>query len=190
MSKLEVTPKGTTLYGWLQKEDQKYGGYKVQLVLKKEEAAPIIDMVLSALAKAKKDELPGLQKAATEKKQKLQLLEDYHPWSEEVDAEGNDTGNLVFKFSSKFPPKLFDNQKNPWPETVAIMSGSEARVAYSIEAGFRPAQKQFGANLYLFMVKVIKAGCGIGGGAEVFPDDEPTDAEVPNTDGSGDDAPF
>ena len=91
-----TTPVGVALYPWLSKPDteyNKYGEYKVNLVLSKKEAQPIIDTINEVFSENLKDEL---------KKQKKKTIKTANPpYADELDDDGKATGNVIFKFKSK-----------------------------------------------------------------------------------------
>ena len=68
-----TTPQGVALYPWLNKPDTEYnkdGEYKVNLVLAKEKAQPIIDTINEVFSENLKDEM---------KKQKKKTLKTAKP---------------------------------------------------------------------------------------------------------------
>ena len=137
-----TTPTGVALYPWLNKPDTEYnkdGEYKVNLVLSKEEAQPIINTINEVFSENLKDEL---------KKQKKKTIKTANPpYAEELDDDGKATGNVIFKFKSKavYKPAIFDANG----ETVInpqIWGGSEIRV---------------NAALYPYFVSSIGAGVSL-----------------------------
>ena len=122
-----TTPKGTAKFPWLNKADTKFdelGEYKVTLVMSKKDAAPFITAVEKAFKEYK----------ATEKFKKSAPL----PWGDEVDDQGNKTGNVAIRLKTKNKrnkdgdlwdrkPALFDAKGNKI--NVAVGGGSVIKVA-------------------------------------------------------------
>ena len=137
-----TTPTGVALYPWLNKPDTEYnkdGEYKVNLVLSKEEAQPIINTINEVFSENLKDEM--------KKQKKKELKKANPPYAEELDDDGKATGNVIFKFKSKavYKPAIFDANG----ETVInpqIWGGSEIRV---------------NAALYPYFVSSIGAGVSL-----------------------------
>ena len=137
-----TTPTGVALYPWLNKPDTEYnkdGEYKVNLVLSKEEAQPIVDTINEVFSENLKDEM--------KKQKKKELKKANPPYADELDDDGKATGNVIFKFKSKavYKPAIFDANG----ETVInpqIWGGSEIRV---------------NAALYPYFVSSIGAGVSL-----------------------------
>ena len=123
-----TTPKGIAKYPWLSKPDTKFneeGEYKVNLILSKEDAAPIIEQINAAFAENVKAEV---------KKNKGKDIKTANPpYMDEVDDDDKPTGNIIIKFKSKaaYPPAIFDAKGNVMKESN-IWGGSEIRVNGSI----------------------------------------------------------
>ncbi|QDP55850.1 MAG: putative helix-destabilizing protein [Prokaryotic dsDNA virus sp.] len=137
-----TTPTGIALYPWLSKPDTEYnkdGEYKVNLVLSKKEAQPIIDTINEVFSENLKDEL---------KKQKKKTIKTANPpYADELDDDGKPTGNVIFKFKSKaaYKPAIFDAGGDTLTDTQ-IWGGSEIRV---------------NAALYPYFVSTIGAGVSL-----------------------------
>ena len=137
-----TTPQGIALYPWLNKPDTEYnkdGEYKVNLVLAKEKAQPIIDTINEVFSENLKDEM---------KKQKKKTLKTANPpYADELDDDGKPTGNVIFKFKSKaaYKPAIFDANGETLIDTQ-ILGGSEIRV---------------NAALYPYFVSSIGAGVSL-----------------------------
>ena len=137
-----TTPTGVALYPWLNKPDTEYnkdGEYKVNLVLSKEDAQPLIDTINEVFKENLNDEM--------KKQDKKDLKTANPPYSEQLDGDGKPTGNFIFKFKSKaaYKPAIFDASG----ETVIdpqIWGGSEIRV---------------NAALYPYFVSSIGAGVSL-----------------------------
>ena len=137
-----TTPQGVALYPWLSKPDTEYnkdGEYKVNLVLSKKEAQPMIDTINEVFSENLKDEM---------KKQKKKTLKTANPpYADELDDDGKPTGNVIFKFKSKaaYKPAIFDANGETLIDTQ-IWGGSEIRV---------------NAALYPYFVSSIGAGVSL-----------------------------
>ena len=118
-----TTPKGVALYPYLSRPDTKFneeGEYKVNLVLSKEDAAPIVEQINSVFAANLEEE--------TKKANGKQIKTANPPYSDELDENGKPTGNVIMKFKSKaaYKPAIFDAKGNVMIESN-IWGGSEVR---------------------------------------------------------------
>ena len=78
-----TTPTGVALYPWLNKPDTEYnkdGEYKVNLVLSKEDAQPLIDTINEVFKENLNDEM--------KKQGKKDLKTANPPYSEQLDNDG------------------------------------------------------------------------------------------------------
>ena len=83
-----TTETGVALYPWLTKPDTKFnedGEYKVNLVLSKENAAPIIQVIKNVHEENYKQVLKASKKKT--------MKQANPPFSEQLDDDGNPTGN-------------------------------------------------------------------------------------------------
>mgnify|MGYP000330087498 FL=1 len=157
-----TTPKGIAAYPWLSKPDTKFseeGDYKVNLILTKEDAAPIIEQINEVFAENVKAEI--------KKNKGKEVKTSNPPYMNELDADGNPTGNIIFKFKSKaaYKPAIFDAQGTVMLESN-IWAGSEIKVNGSIGPYFTPLIGA-GVALRLRAVQVIQYVEG-GTGPERF----------------------
>ena len=140
-----TTPKGIAQYPWLSKPDTKFneeGEYKVNLVLTKEDAAPIIEQINAAFSENLKEEVKK--------------------------NDGKPTGNVIIKFKSKalYPPAIFDAKGDVMKDSN-IWGGSEIRVNGSI-APYYVKLIGAGVALRLRAVQVIQYVEGGTGSADRF----------------------
>ena len=145
-----TTETGVALYPWLTKPDTKYseeGEYKVNLILSKENAAPIIKTIVGVFEDNYKEQLK-IQKKQT-------LVKAVPPFSEELDDNGKPTGNIIFKFKSKaaYKPAIFDAKGNPLIDPP-IWGGSEIKVNAVLYPYNSPMQGA-GVSLKIRAVQVI-----------------------------------
>ena len=90
MSETIITPKGTARYPWLNKADTKWhelGEYKVDLLIPKADAEPLIKMIEEKFAQTK----------AMNKSKK----DAPRPYFADVTEDGDETGMVVFKCKNK-----------------------------------------------------------------------------------------
>jgi hypothetical protein len=145
-----TTPTGVALYPWLSKPDTKFsteGEYKVNLVLSAEEAKPLIETINEVFTLNVQEEM--------EKQKKKDLKTANPPYSDELDDNGQATGNVIFKFKSKaaYKPALFD-AKGTTMVGSNIWGGSEVRVNASVSPYFTPTVGA-GVALRLRAVQII-----------------------------------
>ena len=161
-----TTPVGIAHYPYISKPDTQavdkgYASvpmYKVNLSIPQEEAQPIVKLVKELLVAGMKSE--------KDKKPKANLKQAPLPFSSEVDEDGEETGNIIFKFKSKFKPAVFDSKKQPMIDHN-IFGGSELKVGGLLAFYSSPAIG-CGVTLRLQAVQVIQYVEGTGSGADSF----------------------
>lgn len=168
-----VTPAGVAQYPHLIKPDTKFnelGEYKVNLIVGADEAKPLI----AELEKSLQDSITLAQEKAKGKK----INTARPPYDLEVDAEGNETGNYVFKFKAKanivtktgetFKQKvvIVDAKGKPFTPT-ALWGGSTIKVSAEVIPYFT-AMVGAGISLRLKAVQVIKLVEGSSSGGNKF----------------------
>lgn len=131
MSKF-VSPKGVASWPKLEREDPKFGGYSVKLVVDKEQAQPFIEKII--------EEVEG-------EKGKKGMAKFAPPYAE------NEEGQIEFKFKSKQKPKLFDSKGKPITKELNVGSGSVLKVAGGF--GVNEVQGKIYCSLYMNAVQVI-----------------------------------
>jgi hypothetical protein len=146
-----TTPKGIAAYPWLSRPDTKFseeGEYKVNLILPKEDAKPIIEQINGVFAENVKEE--------TKKNKGKEIKTANPPYMDELDDEGKPTGNIIIKFKSKaaYKPAIFDSKGTVMIESN-IWAGSEVRVNGSI-APYYTSMIGAGVALRLRAVQVIQ----------------------------------
>ena len=146
-----TTETGVALYPWLTKPDTKFnedGEYKVNLVLSKENAAPIIQVIKNVHEENYKQVLKASKKKT--------MKQANPPFSEQLDDDGNPTGNIIFKFKSKaaYKPAIFDAKQNPLVDP-AIWGGSEIKVN-AVLYPYNSPMSGVGVSLKLRAVQVIR----------------------------------
>jgi hypothetical protein len=153
-----TTPKGTALYPWLSTPDTKFseeGEYKVNLVLSKEDALPILKQINEVYAEN--------ISAETKKANGKEVKKAPPPWAEQRDEAGEPTGNIILRFKSKaaYKPAIFDAKGMPMIDSN-IWGGSEIKVSGSI-APYFTSLIGAGIALRLRAVQVIQLVEGSGG---------------------------
>lgn len=132
------TPRGIGLYPWLNNPDTQFdsaGQYKVDLRMKKEDAKPLVD----AVKKAVNDEFGDKAKSAV-----LPFKTD------------PDTGDIIVKTKSKYPPRICDSRGMKLAEQhiPQIYAGSELILGgqmYLYRAG-----GNIGCSMQLGAVQIIE----------------------------------
>ena len=157
------TPVCVAKWAWVSKADTKFnseGEFKVTLVLDKDSAEPLIETIEKEL----KEFYSGLKAQG-----KKRIKEASKPYGEEVDDEGDPTGNVEFKFKSKakFVPRIpiFDSVGKPMTG-VELWSGSRIKVNTTLapySAGIGE-----GMAMRLNAVQVIDLVQGSNGSAEGY----------------------
>lgn len=160
-----TSPKGIAKYPWLTKPDTKFkeeGEYKVDLVVSKKDAEPLIKSITAARDKF----------AASEKAKKKAPL----PWADDVDDNGKKTGKVVFKFRVKAKtgdwdrkPKLFDT-KGGRVSDVSVGGGTTMKVSFDLYT-WNVASLGAGVTLQpvaVQLIDLVEYQGGAGGNAEDF----------------------
>tara|TARA_Y100000004_G_scaffold195969_1_gene264513 strand:- start:1130 stop:1891 length:762 start_codon:yes stop_codon:yes gene_type:complete len=158
MNKTFTTAKGIAHYPYISAPDTKFdeqGHYKVNLCLSKDDASPVLDII-------KQEVLEGI-KALKKDKPNLDIKQAPLPFSDEVDEEGNPTGNIIIKFKSKaaYKPAIFDSKGTPMMKSN-IYAGSVIKVNGSC-AFFHTQMIGAGVSLRLRAVQVIQYVEGASG---------------------------
>ncbi|TAJ97124.1 MAG: hypothetical protein EPO41_03795 [Reyranella sp.] len=170
---------GTAFHPYLDKPDTKFkdeGEFKVNMRWSAEDAAKIKAQVDEKMKEARK--LPDL--LAAKKKNPKAAIPENTPYKEAIDDNGDETGELEFKFATTASGKSKKDGK-PWKRTIkffdakgqpmkpiSLWSGSRLRVSYTIGTYFINAKVGYGVKLYLEAVKVIEAVQGSGGSAKDY----------------------
>lgn len=172
MSKF-VTPKGTAVWPHLNTPDTKFvaeGEYHTKLRLSAEDAQPLVKQ-LEAIRDAFLQE-------AVRKDPKVKQYRMADLYEEEVDDQGDLTGNYVFKFKQKaviqtrsgstlnMKVALFDSRKEP--TDAQIGGGSELRIAGTAIGYAMPSTKMVGLSLRPNAVQVIQLSSSASGAADAF----------------------
>lgn len=146
-----TTPKGEAQYPWLSQPDTKFseeGEYKVNLILPKQEAIPILKQINEVFAQNVEAEI--------KKAKGKEIKKAPPPYMEELNEAGEPTGNVILKFKSKaaYKPAIFDSKGMPMPESN-IWGGSVIKVNGTI-APYYTSLIGAGVALRLRAVQVIE----------------------------------
>lgn len=162
--KNQTSPIGEVKFGSIQKPSTKFkadGEYNVQLLLTKEAAAPFIKQIQEWTKEAKEE--------LAKEDPKVKKFKEYLPYSDDTDAEGNETGFIVFKFKQNATYKdrktdeirnvtipCFDAKGKPLSEEVRVGRGSKVKVAFRPRPIKIGTASQYGVQLSLQAVQVIE----------------------------------
>ncbi len=172
-----VSPVGVSQYAWLTAPDTRFdenGHYKTNLIVKAQDATEL----MNAIDRVRKDSVDMAKEKAKGKK----IKEADAPYSEETDAEGNLTGNVIFKFKCKakivtkdgtiIPNRvaLFDAKGKPMTD-ANVWSGSEIKVSAEL-IPYYTAMVGAGVSMRLRAVQILKLVEGGSGNAKGYGFDE------------------
>jgi hypothetical protein len=176
-----VTGAGRAIFPHLHAADTKFdkaGIYSTKLAQEPSaERDSLVKQLETALAESLAEAKAKLNKAKPGSGNKIKQAD--LPWTEELDSEGNETGNLVFNFKLKASgktkegveftqsPKLFDAKGNPLPQGTKIGGGSTLKVAFEINK-FYTAAVGAGLSLRLKAVQVLDLKTWEGGNAATY----------------------
>lgn len=163
-SRKNVTPLGTLKFPRLNTPDVKYNNYNTKLLLdmnKPEDAA-----FIEGLKEFMGSEIDRLVQDLPPKKL-ADIKEPIYPFTQDTNKDGDDTGLLAVKFTTKHPPRIVDAKRASI--TDIIFSGAEAYIAFGPKVGLRDKENAFGLTLYLNAVQVIANGV-VGGSVDDFED--------------------
>lgn len=155
-----VTPRAVAVFPWLNTPDTKFnadGDFKVTLKIGAEDATSLIEQIDEEIAKHREEQAV--------KDPKVARYSDMPPYEQEVDDQGNLTGNYLFKFKQKakintkdgrtinMKVALFDAQRTP--TDVLIGGGSEIKVAATMWPYVLQTTKSVGVSLRPSAVQVL-----------------------------------
>jgi hypothetical protein len=164
-----VSPAGIAVWPYLNSPDTKFdnggaGEYKVSVKLTEDAAQPVIDKLQKILDQYQAEEIS--------QNPKVKQFTPRLPIEEEVDDQGNLTGNWLLKVKQKaqittangivdMKVALFDAKRRP--TNAEIGGGSTLKVATTIVPYTMPSNKAVGISLRLNAVQVINL---VEGGSE------------------------
>ena len=172
-----VTPRGTAVYPWLNRPDTKFspdGDFKVTLKVGAEEAAPLIEKLDEALAK--------YQEQQAKADPKIGRYSTITPYEEEMDDQGNLTGNYLFKFKQKAVINTKDGRTidmkvalvdaSRTPTTVNVGGGSEIKIAATVFPYAMSSTKSVGLSLRPSAVQILSLVSGQSNVVSMFDDED------------------
>ena len=180
MAKKIVTPKGASEWAYLFSPDTKFdadGAYRLNLKVPADKAAALC-ATLDDLVEEQ------WQKVIEEQPKLKNKLQKVSPYEEDLNDNGDPTGDLVFKFKQKarvtarsgkvyeIKPKVFDAKGKPITQAINLGNGSIVKVAFEPSPYFVAATKSVGVSLRGFDVQVIKIEEYGSGSSSVFGQEE------------------
>jgi hypothetical protein len=181
-AKQMISPSGAAIYPWLNKPDFKYkdnGEYKVDLLVDGSLCKTLFDEFEPALEAAQKLAVIFQQNMLKDKRKKVPITECVDkPYRDEIDAAGNETGNMILRFKSVAGGKsqktgelwerkvpMFDAKRTPLD--VNVTGGSTLKVAYTMQPWVNP-KGEYGVKLQIEAVQVLAIGNGNARSASGF----------------------
>jgi len=160
-----TSPKGTAAWPRLTEPDRTFdpnGTYSVNLRLSAEEAEAFV----SQIDKAHSAQVAEVIKELKGKGKPGKVKESDKPYKMVFDEDGNETGEVEFKFKLKAmaggkdkqwaqKPRLFDAKGKPLPADVKVGSGSTIRVGYELFPYYVPSVGS-GVSLRVLAVQVLE----------------------------------
>lgn len=192
-----VTCPGVAKHTNIKKPDTKFnahGDYKTSLIVTAADAQPLIDRIdalaQEALAGAK-SVVAGLKGEAKAKAAKNAKICEDMPYRAEVDEDGNETGNVVFRFKAPAVFKMKDETVKPNKISVVDAKGKASAAdvwggsVISVQAELRPfpspgqvpPKMGCGVSLRLEGVQIIELRTGGGSDRTLFGQQEGYSAE-------------
>lgn len=161
-----TTPAGIAAWPRLTEPDRAFnpdGVYSVNLRLESDAAQSMITMIDRAHAEKVKETTEELRKKGNAK---AKVKESEKPYRLVVDEDGNETGEVEFKFKLKAlagskdrqwsqKPRLFDSKGKPLGASVKIGSGSTIKVGYELFPYYAPSIGA-GVSLRVLAAQVIE----------------------------------
>ena len=209
-----TTPKGVASYCWIKQPDTKFkpdGEYSVNLTVPASEAAPLIQILEPIFEAAfqeqceafeqRMNDAKGPQKAKMKAKGEIKRGDFYAP---EYDDDGEETGNLVFKFKMnaqfkkkgteeviKMSPQIFDAKGNKVKTVPNIGAGSVIKVNFAPDGYYTDAAHMAGITLRLNAVQILELvefGGGGNAGSYGFGKEDGYESNAENEEGFKDES--
>ena len=177
-----VSARGIAVYPWLNRPDTKFspdGDFKVTLKVGAKEAAPLIEKLDEALTK--------YQAQQAKADPKIGRYSITPPYEEEVDDQGNLTGNYLFKFKQKAVINTKDGRTidmkvalvdaSRTPTTVNVGGGSEIKIAATVFPYVMNTTRSVGLSLRPSAVQILSLVSGQSNVVSMFDDEDGFKAE-------------
>ena len=153
------TVKGKLLFAHLINPDTRFdaeGVYKTSLICDPDAVADLVTELEEMRDELYEKTVKGTKGEAAKKK--IVKADVVRP---ATDRDGEETGEVEFRFKSKFAPKLWDAKKNRITEDINLGNGSVVKIMFQPNTYFVPSSKTVGVTLYVNHVQVIElAGMG------------------------------
>lgn len=165
------TPKGRAVWPSLHKPDTRFnpdGTYKTNLILSADDAAALIEQIEAEVEKVYSETVKELKAKGGKSLAKAKKLQKNFPFEPVYDEDGNETGDVEFKFkldakkTSKrtgktytFKPKIFDAKLNPM-SGVPIYSGSVLKINGEMRPYYVAGSDLCGVTLQIAQVQVVE----------------------------------
>ena len=172
-----VTPRGIAVYPWLNRPDTKFspdGDFKVTLKVEAKEAAPLIEKLDEALTK--------YQEQQAKVDPKIGRYSITPPYEEELDDQGNLTGNYLFKFKQKAKIHTKDGRvidmkvalvdASRAPTSVNVGGGSEIKIAATVFPYAMSTTKSIGLSLRPSAVQILSLVSNQSNVVSLFEDED------------------
>ena len=189
MAKNLQIAKGKALWAKVFEPDTKFdpnGIYSIDLIIPETEAQELCEYLDTVVQKRFDEEVKEYPK-------KKATLSTKPPYEQDYDEDGNETGNLKFRFKLKAKgqtrdgreyeqkPAVVDAKRKPITDEVSVGNGSVVKVAYEPIPYVMASTKQVGVSLRMKAVQIIDLVEYGGGAASVFDDEDGFEAEETTT---------
>lgn len=201
---IHLTPRGVFKYTHLNKPDfgtkkfpKKEGEFSVTLVLDKDDpkTTAFIEKIEALMPELEEQAQELFDEASARVKAKWKAKKITEPvfqpfYQDELDEDGDPTGNLLFRFKTKATYedkesgqtktkviKLLDGRGEVIPnkKRPLVYSGTEGKVAFTVSLSFIPEEAKAFVTFYLAEVKILKLAASTGGRSAFADDDEESD---------------
>jgi hypothetical protein len=172
-----VSPKGIAVYPWLNRPDTKFsedGDFKVTLKVDAAEASPLIQKL--------DDIISDYQQQQSKVDPKMSRYNVTQPYEEEMDDQGNLTGNYLFKFKQKAKIHTKDGRTidmkvalvdaSRTPTTVIVGGGSEIKIAATVFPYAMNTNKTIGLSLRPNAVQILSLVSNQSNVVSMFDDED------------------
>lgn len=164
-----VTPKGIAKYPWLTKPNERFNPqYSINLIVDVTEAQATIDKLDEMLEDQYNQTVAELKK--NKKYDEAKKVIKNEPYSMVCDEEGNETGQVEFKFKKLInvkdkktgemivlgPPQLVDSKGKEITGDISVYGGSICRVSFQANPYYISGTKACGVSLRLLGVQVVE----------------------------------
>ena len=177
-----VSPRGIAVYPWLNRPDTKFsadGDYKVTLKVGAADALPLIQQLDEIIS--------NYQSQQAKSDPKLGRYNVSPPYEEEMDDQGNLTGNFLFKFKQKAKIHTKDGRTidmkvalvdaSRTPTNVNVGGGSEIKIAATVAPYAMSTTKTIGLSLRPSAIQILSLAESTSNVVSLFDDEDGFKAE-------------